>query len=68
MTLEDHLAVAIGEAFWEEAERPKGWSAMNWQERQVFQNCAKKAITAAQAYRKAMNSRTPPDVHVEVPG
>lgn len=59
MTLEDHLAKAIGEAFWETAERPKAWGAMPWQERQVFQNCAKRAVEAGKAYRETLRSRTP---------
>lgn len=60
MTLEDHIAIAIAEAFWETADRPRAWGAMNWQERQVFQNCAKRAVEAGKAYREALKSRTPP--------
>lgn len=56
MSLEDTLAKVIGEAFWETAERPKAWGAMSWQERQVFQNCAKRAVEAAREFKA---TRTP---------
>jgi hypothetical protein len=55
-TLEDTIAQAIAAAFWETAETPKSWAAMSWQERQVFQLCAKRAIEAGRAFK---SSRTP---------
>lgn len=51
VTLEDTLAQAIANAFWETAEQPRQWSAMSENQRQVFRNCAIRAIGAARAYK-----------------
>lgn len=54
MTLEQTLAEAIAEAFWETAEQPRHWVSMTPQQREVFTNCAKRAIEAGRAYRKSL--------------
>lgn len=56
MTLEETLAQAIAQAFWETAEQPRTWAAMGENQRQVFRNCAVKAIAAGKTFRQASAS------------
>jgi hypothetical protein len=53
MTLEQHLARAICEAFWRTAEDPRTWATSTPLQREVFTLCAKAAIEAGREYRKA---------------
>ena len=53
MTLEEHLARAICEAFWRTAEDPRTWATSTPMQREVFTLCAKAAIEAGRKYRKA---------------
>lgn len=56
-TLEEHLAEVIAEAFWETAQQPRHWSTMSPQQRQVFRNCAVRAVTGARAFRDAKSKQ-----------
>lgn len=56
MTLQDTIAQAIANAFWETAESPRHWHSMGENQREVFRICAHRAIEAGRAYRQ---SRTP---------
>ena len=53
MTLEDKLARAICEGFWEAAERPRIWEVHSPQEKAVWTICARKAIAAAHEFKAA---------------
>lgn len=57
MSLEETLAIAICDAFWETAEMRERWVTTPELKRQVFRNCAKRAIEAAQAYREDQKGR-----------
>jgi hypothetical protein len=51
MTLEETLAIAICDGFWESAELPERWATTPEMKRQVFRNCARKAIEAARKFK-----------------
>jgi hypothetical protein len=53
MTLEETLARAIADGFWETAEQPRLWASMGENQRQVFRICAVRAIAAGKAFREA---------------
>lgn len=57
MTLQETLAQAIADAFWETAEQPRHWASMGENQRQVFRLCAGRAIEAGKAELAAAKSR-----------
>lgn len=57
MTLEDALAQAICNAFWETCEYKERWETTPPLKRQVFTLCARRAIEAATAFREAQKAR-----------
>jgi hypothetical protein len=52
VTLEEHLARAICEAFWRTAEDPRTWATSTPMQREVFRLCAEAAIKAGREYRE----------------
>lgn len=57
MTLEEHLARAICEAFWRTAEEPRLWATSTPLQREVFLLCARAAIEAGREYRRMHEGR-----------
>jgi hypothetical protein len=52
ISLEDHLAQAICNAFWETAEDRRTWATSTPLQREVFRLCAEAAIKAGREYRE----------------
>lgn len=55
MSLEEAVAKAICEAFWETCDYRERWETTPEVKREVFRNCARRAIEAGKAHRKTTN-------------
>lgn len=56
MTLDESIAKAICEAFWETAERPMTWMGSTPLQRQVWVNCARAALAEGRRIREQRQS------------
>lgn len=59
MSLEESIAIAICDGFWEAAELPERWVTSSELKREVFRTCARRAIEAGRAFREAQQGRGP---------
>jgi len=51
LQLVEHIAKAIAEAFWREAEQPRPWEAHSHQHKEVWRSCARSTIQAARDFK-----------------